>query len=181
MFKPGFIVLTGGMMLALSGCGVFDGVSSVVKNLSGAANKNEGSYRQPLSIPPDYSLRPPPTRAAKKAAPAAQPASTEKTPGKLDTAPAATTKKAEPKVAKKSSRVLDIKVDDKPKVKTEKVPAKKTDATKKTKRVVVAAPPPQPSENTGKVRPETRGKEETTPSSPSKGEDELLRRSGVKE
>jgi hypothetical protein len=186
MFKPGLIVMTGGMMLALSGCGIFDSVDSVVKNLSGAADKNEGSYRQPLAIPPDYSLRPPPNRPANKVAPAAKRSSKEKTPEKVDTEPATAGKTETPKEAKKSPRKLDITVQDKPKVTGKKVPAKKVTATKKTttdkkvRRVVVAAPP-QPSENTGKVRPETRGKEETSTTAPSKGEDELLRRSGVKQ
>lgn len=191
MFKPGLIVVSGGMLLALSGCGMFDGVDSVVKNLSGAADKNQGSYRQPLAIPPDYNLRPPPNRAAKKVAPAAKPDDTdkEKAPEKIDTTPVTATKtdtKApakKPEARDKAPRKLVIKVPDRPAPASKKVETKKT-VTKANapKRVVVTAPPPpQPSETTGKVQPETRGKETTTGNAPSKGEDELLRKSGVKQ
>jgi hypothetical protein len=186
MFKPGLIVVCGGMVLALSGCGVFGGVDSVVKNLSKAADLNEGSYRAPLAIPPNYNLRPPAARAAKKTAPAATPASTDKNADKLTTAPATASKKAGTKIettaktkktAKKSPRKLVIAVPDKSKPVAKKVPQK----NKKTEARRVPKAPPQPSETTGKVRPETRGKEETDAAPPSKGEDELLRRSGVKE
>lgn len=196
MLKPGLIVVSGGLVLALSGCGIFDGVDSVVRNLSGAADKNQGSYRAPLAIPPDYDLRPPPNRSAKKVAPAAKTDTKEKAPEKLDTVP--TTAKTDtktdtkagtepaakkPEVRPKGPTKLVIKVPDRPEPKAEKVPTKKTVEKKtETRRVVVTAPPPpQPSETTGNVKPETRGKEATSGDSPSKGEDELLRKSGVKQ
>jgi hypothetical protein len=184
MFKPGLIAVSGTLVVALSGCGMFDGVDSVVKNLSSAADKNEGSYRQPLSIPPEYNLRPPPNRKSKNVAPSAAKTETkEKKPEELDTAPVTAsktdTKKSQPQAREKAPRKLVIDVPDKPSTEdTKKVPAK---TEIKKKRVVVSAPPPpQPSETSGKIKPETRGKETTTQDTPSKGEDELLRKSGVK-
>lgn len=194
MFKPGLILVSGGLALALGGCGMFDGVDSVVRNLSGAADKNQGSYRAPLAVPPDYNLRPPPKRAAKKVAPAAKPDADAKAPETLDTAPTTAAKtdtttgtkapdKTTSEVRPKGPSKLVIDVPDRPDPGSRKVPAKTT-VTKKpeTKRVVVTAPPPppQPSETTGKIQPETRGKEDTSNTSPSSGEDELLRKSGVK-
>lgn len=190
MFKPGLILVSGGLVLALGACSMFDGVDSVVRNLSGAADKNQGSYRAPLAVPPDYNLRPPPKRAAKKVAPAADTKAADKAPGTLDTAPvtaAKTDAKAPaktPEVRPRGPSKLVIDVPDRPDPASRKVPAKKTVTVprRETKRVVVTAPPPppQPSETTGKIQPETRGKEDTSNTAPSTGEDELLRKSGVK-
>ena len=197
MWKPGLIAGSLALPLLLGACGIFGGVSSTGKSLSGAADSNKGSYNQPLAVPPNYELRPPPARAEKKAEPTPEPENTEKKPQQLDTEPVTATKteaparsvpastrrdtppatRRQPETRNRNPQPLVIQTPDAPKADPEARRA--APAQREVRRQVPA--PPQPSETTGNVQPETRGSETTRSGDPTSGEDELLKRSGVKE
>jgi len=142
--------------LALGACGslsdAFDGINPISRTLDTSAKKKSAStdYRQPLAIPPDYSLRPPAGRVERRDTRDSKATETE---GKA----AATVKAADP-----------TKIDLGASSSGEKVNSKTIDssgAASATGRVV----------REGRV--ETRGKAIVKEGSRSKGEDELLKRS----
>lgn len=148
------ILVTGA--LALGACGslsdAFDGINPISRTLDSSSKKKSASteYRQPLAIPPDYSLRPPAGRVVRRDTRDSKATETE---GKAS----ATVKAADP-------TKIDLGVSSA----SEKVNSKTIDssgAVSATGRVV----------REGRV--ETRGRAIVKDGTRSKGEDELLKRS----
>jgi len=150
--------------LALGACGsisdALDGINPISRTLDSSAKKKSASrdYRQPLAIPPDYSLRPPAGKVATRETRDAESKAAD-TEGKAT----ATVKSADP-----------TKIDLGASSSGEKVNSKTINSS--TVRSVRSS--------TGKVvregRVETRGKAIVKDGERSKGEDELLRRSTKK-
>lgn len=142
--------------LALGACSsisdAFDGVNPISRTLDSTSKKKSASteYRQPLAIPPDFSLRPPAGRVERRAT---RDSKASETDGKATaTVTAADPKKIDLGVSSSSEKINRKTIDS-------------SGAATATGKVV----------REGRV--ETRGKAIVKDGSRSKGEDELLKRS----